>query len=78
MTSTPCNPTITSTRRQRHIILAIAVALGIVAVSCGADTGATNPEPATTSPGYSYDDDSRINESCTKMGYSYCHDSHND
>jgi hypothetical protein len=42
----------------KHIVRAAAIALGIVAVSCGADDGTMNPITPSTSLGYSYDHDS--------------------
>ena len=69
MTTTPAVPAAVPTRRLAHILLAVAVALGIGATSCGTKVGATKKDVAATTTtsssapqGYSYDHDSRITE----------------
>jgi hypothetical protein len=71
MATTPSHPT----RRHTSIALVGLVSVVIVTAGCGTGLGATNLDRPTTTVGYSYYHDSRINETPTGTYRSTDHDS---
>ena len=74
MNTTPSLPTDSPTRRHTCIVLTILVSVVIV-TGCGTRIGTTNLDRPTTTVGYSYYHDSRINETPATTDRSTEHDS---
>jgi hypothetical protein len=75
MTTATSRATSCSTNLPRHIGVAAIIALGMLVTACGTERATVDSSPPTTTVGYPYDHDSRINETPTTVDHSSDHDS---
>ena len=75
MITTPSHPRDSPSHRHTRIVPAALVSVAIMTAGCGTGLGATNLDRSTTTVGYSYYHDSRINETPAATDHSTDHDS---